>query len=235
MPLFIRGSVTVPNEESNFRNRRAFAALVATDPLVSSFLRDAENPAHTSWNGNAEKLNRNWRAPGERLREIRHSLRQLHELLDRGTRREDTDALKSLINVKDPAPTQDPSRQGERTPPSSFPHITPNPRVCVLTARKGGFALKGGPDLQAAALPLKVIVQAAYDLPTGNPFKKFSRFDFDFRMGSDLKIKSTGARWMAPDANRIVIDVGDPDFSFEVSGFDINRDLIVGAVLRDEP
>jgi hypothetical protein len=54
LPLFIRGSVTVPNEEANFKNRRAFAALVATDPLVSGFLRDADNPAHTSWNGNAK-------------------------------------------------------------------------------------------------------------------------------------------------------------------------------------
>lgn len=79
--LFIRGSVTVPNEEIYFRNRKAFAALVARDGAVGQFLRDAENPAHTSWNGNAEKLTRNWRAAADRLREIRHSLRQLHELV----------------------------------------------------------------------------------------------------------------------------------------------------------
>jgi hypothetical protein len=58
--------VTLPNEEINFRNRKAFAALVAPDGPVSQFLRDAENPAHTSWNGNAEKLTRNWRAAGSR-------------------------------------------------------------------------------------------------------------------------------------------------------------------------
>src|SRR5262249_39248985 len=161
----------------------------------SSFLRDAENPAHTSWNGNAEKLNRNWRAPGERLREIRHSLRKLHELLDRGTRREDADALKSLINVSDVAPAEDKLQGAQTPPPAAFPEITPNPRLCVLTSRKGGFVLKGGPDLKQPAVPLKILVQAAYDLPTGNPFKKFSRFDFDFRMGPELKIKSNGAKW----------------------------------------
>jgi hypothetical protein len=181
-----------------------------------------------------EKLNRNWRAPGERLREIRHSLRQLHELLDRGTRREDTDALKSLINVRDAVATQDRPRQEGQIRPSTFPQIVPNPRLCVLTSRKGGFALKGGPDLKEAGLPLKVIVQAAYDLPTGNPFKKFSRFDFDFRMGPELKIKGAGAKWIAPDANRLVIDVHEPGFTLEVSGFDTNRDLVVGAILRDE-
>jgi hypothetical protein len=38
--LFIRGSVTLPNEEINFRNRKAFAALVAPGQSVPARCRE---------------------------------------------------------------------------------------------------------------------------------------------------------------------------------------------------
>jgi hypothetical protein len=229
--LFIRGSVTLPNEEINFRNRKAFAALVAPDGPVSQFLRDAENPAHTSWNGNAEKLTRNWRAAADRLREIRHSLRQLHELVDQGIRREDPDALKALISLKDRAAAPR-SREPSLVRPANVPELAPSPKLYTLTSRKGGFSLKAGPGLTANSLPLKINVRAAYDMPTGNPFKKFSRYDFDFRAGtvSDIRIKNSGANYSVPEPNALEVNVTAVNFLLEVTGFDVNRDLVVGAV-----
>ena len=38
VPLFIRNAITVPNEASYFTNPQVFAAVVASDPVVSSFL-----------------------------------------------------------------------------------------------------------------------------------------------------------------------------------------------------
>jgi hypothetical protein len=228
--LFIRGSLTVPNEETNFRNRKCFAALVARGGPISRFLRDAENPAHTSWNGNAEKLARNWRAPAERLREIRHSLRQLHDLLDRGVRREDSDALKFLINIRDVGADKSTSRPNPTVRPVIMPDLEGGQRFYDIAARKGGFVLRAGPDLTQHALPMHIQVQAAYDLATGNPFKKFSSYDFDFRQASGIEIKASGADHLTSGANRLIVTVTKPDFFVEVTGFDPHRDLVVGAV-----
>jgi hypothetical protein len=228
--LFIRGSLTVPNEESNFRNRKCFAALVARGGPVSRFLRDAENPAHTSWNGNAEKLARNWRAPAERLREIRHSLRQLHDLLDRGVRREDSDALKFLINIRDAGADKRATQPDPTVRPVKIPDVEGGQRFYNITARKGGFVLRAGPDLKQRALPMHIQVQAAYDLATGNPFKKFSSYDFDFRQAAGIEINTSGADHLSSGANRLIVTVNKPDFVVEVTGFDPHRDLVVGAV-----
>ncbi len=226
--LFIRGSTTVPNEESNFRNRTAFAALVAPDGPVSRFLRDAENPAHTSWNGNADKLTRNWRAPCDRLREIRHSLRALHELLDQGLRREEPEALKFLVSLQDRAAATTAAEPNPTLRPARLPALVPGHKLYAVTARKGGFTVKGGPDLTADKLPLKITVRAAYDLPTGNPFAKFSRYDFDFRTGSDIRIGKTGANCAPLEPNVLELIAVAPEFTVEVTGFDVHRDLVVG-------
>ncbi len=227
--LFIRGSTTVPNEESNFRNRNAFAALVASEGPVSRFLRDAENPAHTSWNGNAEKLTRNWRAPSERLREIRHSLRQLHELIDQGLRREEPEALKFLVSLQDRGAAATAAEPNPTLRPARLPAaIAPGHKLYAVSARKGGFTVRGGPDLTTDRLPLKITVRAAYDLPSGNPFSKFSRYDFDFRTGSDIKIGKTGANCSPLEPNVLELTAVAPEFTVEVTGFDIHRDLVVG-------
>jgi hypothetical protein len=97
---------------------------------------------------------------------------------------------------------------------------------------RAGFTLKAGPGLAANSLPLKINVRAAYDLPTCNPFKKFSRYDFDFRAGtaSDIKIRNEGANYSAPEPNALEINVTAVKFLLEVTGFDVNRDLVVGAM-----
>jgi len=233
-PLFIRGSITVPNEESNFRNRRAFAALIAAEPNVSRFLRDAENPAHTSWNGSGDKLNDRWRNARQRLHEIRHALPQLFQLLDQAIDRRDNDALKSLLFVADrewlrPVAGRDSTRTS-----GSVPHIASTPRLFEIARRNGGFTVRGGEGLEASSLPFVISVQAAYDLPVGNPLKKHSPYDFNFRLSNDIQITATGARWNAPEANRLLLTVINTNFSVEVVGFDENRDLVIAASKVDD-
>jgi hypothetical protein len=228
-PLFIRGSITIPNEESNFRNRPAFAALVATEPNVSRFLRDAENPAHTNWNGNADKLNERWRAARDRLREIRHALLQLHRLFDQAVDRRDNDALMALLFLPDQtAPRPTPGSDSTK-PPREFPPFPAAPKLFDIARRSGGFTLRAGAALAAVTLPIQIDVQAAYDLPIGNPFKKHSPYDFNFRIGHEIKVNPTGASWQAPTANRLRLTIKQPNFAVEVTGFDDNRDLVIAA------
>jgi hypothetical protein len=228
-PLFIRGSITIPNEESNFRNRPAFAALVATEPNVSRFLRDAENPAHTNWNGNADKLNERWRNAGPRLREIRRSLAQLHQLFDEAVDRRDNDALKALLFLPDQTGPRPTPGSDSTKPPRDFPQLPSAPRLFDIARRSGGFTLRAGAALAAVTLPIQIDVQAAYDLPIGNPFKKHSPYDFNFRIGQEIKVNPTGASWQAPTANRLRLTIKQPNFAVEVTGFDDNRDLVIAA------
>lgn len=234
-PLFIRGSITVPNEESNFRYRRAFAALEANEPNVSRFLRDAENPAHTSWNGNAEKLTTNWKAGAQRLREIRRILAQLHQLLDQAIARLDADALKALLHLNDAATARTAVTPNPTTRPPIVPPINPSPKLFDISKRSGGFTVKGASSLTQANLPMQIAVQAAYDLPTGNPLKKHSQYDFNFRLSSEIKIIASGLFWSAPEANKLLLDIKETNFSMDVVGFDGNRDLVISASrLEDE-
>jgi hypothetical protein len=89
--------------------------------------------------------------------------------------------------------------------------------------------LRGAPGLLAASLPIQIALQAAYDLPTGNPLKKHSQYDFNFRIGSEIQIITSGATWSAPTANRLMLSIREADFSIQVVGFDENRDLVIAA------
>ncbi len=71
-------------------------------------------------------------------------------------------------------------------------------------------------------------VSAAYDLPSGNPLKAWSKFDFDF-MGKNGKLKfaGDGVKVKARAGNVLEIEVTEPDFQMTATGFDIHRDLFV--------
>mgnify|MGYP000376699896 FL=1 len=79
--LVVRGSITVPTEGKKAHLPDCHGALVADHSVVSQFLGDAENPAHTQWNERAEKLRANWTSPHLVLRRIRGVLHELHAVV----------------------------------------------------------------------------------------------------------------------------------------------------------
>ncbi len=231
--LFVRGALTIPKEAvQRFRSRMAFGALVASDPLVAEFLRNAENPAHTEWNGGG-KLRDLWSSASNRLSEIRNSLRLLHELLAQALEHRDENALKALFSVKDQdiasRPKQDSLIIRKAKQPEDIPRT---PKAFTIAPRKGGFVVKHGTIPATETLPLTIVVKAAYDVIRGDPFKKHSEYDFDFR-GERGKLtfehEATGASIRVSAANVLEINVTDPEFRVEIKGFDTNRDLKLDA------
>ncbi len=99
--LYIRSTITVPNESRYFSAADTFAALIAKDEPIASFLGDAENPAHTQWNGSAEKLKEHWKAGSTRLSEIRNSLRLLYKALGQMEEFTEQDALLDFFSIED--------------------------------------------------------------------------------------------------------------------------------------
>jgi hypothetical protein len=228
--IFVRGALTIPREARlYFRVRTAFGALIAQDGPAAEFLRNAENPAHTEWNG-AGKLNDYWKNGSKRLREIRTSLRRLHDLLAQAVEQRNENALIDIFSVKDGgARDQDKLNSPivrRKGPPKD---IKRRPQQFTAERRKGGFLIRGGPDLRPENLPMKITVRAAYNVLRGNPFSKHSEYDFNFLngigAGTDFDLDQTAAEVRPVSANALEIEVSDQNFTVGISGFDQNRDL----------
>ncbi|MFT8366893.1 MAG: hypothetical protein ABF623_13715 [Gluconobacter cerinus] len=226
VPLFIRNAITVPNEAGYFTNPQVFAAVVASDFVVSSFLRDAENPAHTSWNGRAEKLMSRWRSPSTTLSKIRHSAKKLDQLVGNSENIVDTDALIDIINIpKYAAAGTKKVSNPISAPPPKPPQSTPRPYKIIQNI--GGFTIKGAGDSAGVELPMRINVRMAYAIGRGDAFKRYDRNDFSLNKMNDLQIKAEGATTQSISDNVFLIEGDVPDFSVTVSGFDPNRDIIV--------
>lgn len=232
--LVVRGAITVPTEGRRSGFLDCHAALIAAEEPISRLLGDAENPAHTQWNERAEKLRVGWKRGWSVLRRVRAALSELHELITERQERDDPLALIDFFSI----PKAD---RGPSTPHPSVgrpPELPPsNPKPFRIQKRKGGFAILPETGANGIQLPLRIQVRCAYDVLSGNPYKRFSDLDFDLfkahqgskRMADTISIIKKNADCWPAEPNMLEIRVNNLDFSVEVVGFDKNRDLVVEA------
>jgi hypothetical protein len=227
--LFARGSITVPGEARYFSGANAYGAFVARQEDIVSFLGDAENPAHTTWSGTAEKLTTNWRSPGQALKFLRYALWDLYTIVsDQGDRKEE-DALIDFFSLADPAKAQSQKKGKVSVIP---PDLVPAEKAFRIQKRgAGGFAIVPAPGALKWEFPKSIRVRVAYDVLGANPFNKHSPLDFDLS-GDDIKVEATNITVNAPRPNVLELSVGSPEFLLEASGFDVNRDLVIDAKAR---
>jgi hypothetical protein len=227
--LFARGSITVPGEARYFHGANAYAAFVARQEDVVSFLGDAENPAHTTWSGTAEKLTANWRSPGQALKFLRYALWDLYTIISDQGDRKDEDALIDFFSIADPAKSES-RKKGKTT--VVLPNLPPREKAFRIQKRgQGGFAIVPGPGVVDWEFPKSLRVRVAYDVLGANPFNKHSPLDFDLA-GKDIDVETTNMTVLIPEANVLELSVTSPEFLFEAKGFDTNRDLVVDAKVR---
>lgn len=223
--LFVRGAIVLNAENRYFRGRKIFAALIADHPGISEFLGDAENPAHTGWSASAEKVTGRWRAPRERLAEVRGALQKIHNVLVSAVETLDKDALINIFSI----PSEDGSRgvkkKGEKIDPRDFPKIEAKPKSFQVADLPDGFRIRAG-SIAEDDLPFSIRVRLAYDVLRGNPFSKHDPADFDLR-SKQLTFAGKGVKLNAPSAGTLHIQVEEKDFVVDVRGFDTNRDLII--------
>jgi len=227
--LYVRSAITVPDEARFFTPRQTLGALIATHEGITSFLGDAENPAHTKWNGQADKL-KNWKnAPG-RLREIRNSLNRLQNALMQAVETVEPDALKDLFSIRDDSGAKQPRGGAQRPlpppPPGPIP-LGPKPWYRIDRAA-GGFRIHPGEGLAEENLPFELKVKAAYDVARGDAFAKFRPYDFDLNR-KQIGIAVSGVDYAVTSANELTFTVQSINFSVELHGFDGKRDLVVKA------
>lgn len=223
--LYVRGGITVPGE-AKFHERKSLGALVATEDAISEFLGDAENPAHTKWNGQAEKLQAKYKYPGQTLRLVRNSLVELHDLIVQAIEEEDERALLDFFWAPGHGP-----RKPKETPPGPKDLPKPKPQPIRIDVSRGGFSVVPTKHLPSGGLPLRCTVEVAYDLLTGNPFRRYDPLDFDFQQPNGLNISADKVTVVSAARNTIEFEINAPDFGLSIDGFDPNRDLVVRAEL----
>lgn len=229
MDMYVRGGITVPGE-AKFRDRKGFGALIARDDPVAEFLGDAENAAHTKWNGRAEKLTGKYRNSGQTLKAVRNSVVRLYDILSQAVEEEEEEALLDFFWTPSEKGLQ--KKPGKKTPPTPMPEIEPQPKPFRVVEQDDGFSIRPADPIDADSIPLECRLVAAYDLVSKNPFSKYDRIDFDFSRKGEIEIDATGVTIESVNENRIDFSIDSPDFRLSVTGFDPERDVVVRVVTR---
>lgn len=231
--VFVRGNMVVPGER-RWAPAVGYAAMVADDNDIVQFLGDAENPAHTDWNERAEKLRAGWRGHANALRAVRHSLRNLHRLLVTEDRTPDHTALAAFFPR--PGDSDSPSALGTGPPAAGLGNRAPDRpvqpivrarRPWAIRPRKGGFSIVPGTRARECPYPYGIRILVAYDVPRGNPFKRYSLLDFDLGTSVGITKSHAGVTIKTEEDNSVEAVLMRPDFAIEFLGFDTERDLVV--------
>ena len=231
LDLYVRGGLTLPGE-AKFRERKALGAMVADEEAICSFLGDAENAAHTQWIGSAEKLRNNWKAPQKIVKVIKNSVVQLYDLLAEVMEEVDERALQNFFSLDEPDDGKPGKKNKPKSPIDIPPPPEPRPKDFIISSKEGGFTVSTTKSTNSERFPQNVRIDVAYDLASGNPFKKYNPLDFRIGANGSIELalsKDTGKVLERKD-NIIRMEVTDMPFRMEVKGFDPNRDLKIRLV-----
>jgi len=220
--IYVRGSLMIPGE-AKFGYRKALGALMATDKPLTSFLGDAENPAHTRWNGSADKLKKYSKAP-ETLKAIRNSVVQLHDLLAQAVETESDDPLRSFFSLPGAGNPKNSRRKRKKIDPPPPP--PPIPKPIRIESIDSGFRMIPNDLIEPDDFPLSAKITVAYNRPDGGAFRRYSRLDFD--LGSaPITVDSTNITVVDIKDNILNVQIDTQDFELNVTGFDNKREPIV--------
>ncbi len=227
---FIREGITIVGIRTLTQARLRGMVVVDEEPLTT-MLGDAENPAHTDWSKDSLKFKDRYEHGPSTLSFVKNSLKELAARLTEVKADLDKDLLREIFSLPadEIAPRgkrHKPQPTGEQEAPDGggSPEIhgqTPPVRV----EPSGAGVLIVGDDLNGAT-PQRVTAEFAYDIRTGDPFKRHSAVDFDLRDGR-IAVDARGAQVEAREVNRLMLRVQQPDFRVYVSGFHPYRDLKV--------
>ncbi|MBQ3387676.1 MAG: hypothetical protein IJG60_00510 [Thermoguttaceae bacterium] len=244
----VRKGMTITGIKQTAAQRNIDSLILVEEGLLSSFLGDVEGPAHEEWSFNASdtRFRKTWSKVGARGRcifcgrivdELERFLRKKDELVDRDLfinyfpSPAQTSPLKTIVgkqgeSVSDEVVPGD-KRAGEV--PLNIP--LPKPSWFRFVPLRGGFQVTRN---NAVPIPseARLRIKVAYDTTKGNPFAKWSEFDFDFRKKSDLsRWKLVGLRGKPnPDEGNVIycdINKNVESFSIKATGFDPACDLVV--------
>lgn len=239
--VFVRNELIIPRAGGPSRSPLPkWRALVRIeDQILSSFLRAAENPAHTEWTETTENFRKDYMARTGVLGFVRAAPKQLLEIATRVGQKPTSQATASFFFVFDdeipgdePAAgddtKDDPSEKGPKGPPPG-PSRPQSARLDVNPA--GGFVLRPNVGAKTAS---SIRVRCAYQTRSGDAFAKYVPADFDVASSSiSWRQDTQGLAPLHLDQNELRFQVQQPDWVLSVTGFDPNRNLTVRWEVHD--
>lgn len=233
---FIRRGLIIVDQRPK-RVPAGYRALVVVEhEILSKFLGDAENPAHTQWL--SENVRADYSFQKATIDFVVDSVPVILRALAGQQKQADPTLLLDLFYVAKPeSPTEPARRRKPKEKPaggeSDEPDVKPQgkPKRFRIERRDNGFVIAPG-DADAER-PRYLDVRAAYGVRRGNAFKKYRPADFRLDQ-SPISIDVQGAKIITASENRLVVQIVSDDFRLHVTGFDTNRDLHLDPKVRDE-
>lgn len=236
-PTFIREGVIISKVDAP-KTRSVRAILIATDPPLAGFLRDAENPSHTEWQHDSSNFRGKYKSGTIDLKFVKRSIHEFMQMIAESEREEDPSLLLEFFSL--PADEEENGIDGttQKRAPRKGGVTTPPVPPSKQPARFGVHKMSGGFSVSPVGLGLPIGTQLdmriAYDIRKGNPLRKYDRADFEVGKGPiRLTPEPKGIQILEMGANRIVAQIDDLDFRLSVCGFDQNRDLYVRVTPKD--
>lgn len=224
---YVRGRVTVRLRP--IANRTNCVALLVTDAgIASTFLGDAEPPAHDHWYIN--RVRADYQNPRLPLQRILYSLRDLLDLLEQGEADQPIkDAFVEYLWTVRREEEEEPEPR-PKPPPAPLPPPIPVPPATVTSHRlhriDGGFAYSYQPEDPEAEDADGARILVSYRRRTGKKAPKSVKFR-DFT--DELPVEETGSADLdqVPEPRRVLFKLANisPGYELRVTGFDTNRDL----------
>lgn len=233
-PIFVREGIIISNVHAP-RSRAVRAIVVAEDQPIASFLRDAENPAHTEWQHDGTNFRGKYKAGAGDLHFVKRSVYEIVRAIISVDDKEDRTILADFFSI----PKEDEEQEESNTPHNkpSEPHgreeepqpapPPPRPRGFRIGRVEGGFSVV--PSSDESQIPRRLDIRVAYSVRRGSPIRRYDRSDFELDK-EPIQVESEGLSIDECSENRVLITIKNKNFGLHITGFDIKRDLYVRAV-----
>ena len=235
-PSFVREGVIISDMRPP-RARGVRSLVVIEDPPIAGLLGDSENPAHTQWQRDSSNFKGKYVYGSAYIKFVTEIVASLVYALRAQEEQEDSTLLLDIFSL--PGEEKEPERRDEKKiikrgkiEPPEAPDIEPRKKRFRIQKIKGGFAVIKGDA--GTTPPAELDVRMAYDVRRGNPLRRYHPADFRVEhRPMELEPAPVGLNVINREANRIRVEVTDPDFRLSVRGFDENRDLYVNVKMEE--
>lgn len=228
-PCHIREDLMISRVKCSPLN--GFTALIQIDagPLAT-LLGDAEGPAHTEWQPKSRNFVDKYTYGGKTISFVANFATELLRRVYSAPHELDRDILSDLFRDERPgeiAGSGESSRARKKKGRAGvpLPELPPRRTTYRVDRISDGFKITSVPGEDLSGTTIRVA--AAYETSKGNAFAKYSSDDFKVAERPIDLTWDDGCRCEIASDNEMMIQVLKPVFSFNASGFDTNRDLIV--------
>lgn len=232
---FIREGMTITKLNARAKVKGIQGLVLVEKGPLARLLGDSEGPAHEDWDTSEERPNLSWIKWKGRVSFCRRIIDDIVDYLTPKRTTADFDLLSDIFSIAEPLAPQRGIFPNQRSGvPHGFTSPQQKPKWFRLEGRRRGFRIAHNTS-EPIPTRARLKVSVAYDMPSGDPLKSWSPFDFDFRKADELRIERFNLIECEISGNELILMIEHPGFSLSVDGFDEHRDLFVRIDEMDEP